>query len=300
MVPGPENLSWCVRGFPMKNDILKFKISQALRPPVIEVYPGRGFLLQAPAIRRAQDNGGACGRRGVIAGWSASSRRRLRLVLLTQGPPAGWSTWGPSFTIPGDVELVQAAASRWRLLGEKIKRSGWCMVWRVEIQNKNNRGALHYHCILYTPAGFSLQEIEARLWSMWSALLGARADLPGARKHSMDIQGNDPCQEIGAWLRYIQDHASKLKQVGEYIGRHWGVVGREYLKPVAPDVVADLSRAQYFQVVRVLQRLARPSIKAPLAPFGRRLGYRPRRGSWGRSVWFSRPDTLARVLEWVK
>ena len=299
-MPGPENLSWCVRGFPMKNDILKFKISQALRPPAIEVYPGRGFLLQAPAIRRAQDNGGAFGRRAVIAGWSASSRRRLRLVLLTQGPPAGWSTWGPSITIPGDVESLRESKKRWDLFCRQVRRAGWCMVWRVEVQTKNDRGALHYHGVLYTPAGFSLEDMKARLWSMWSGLLGSRAALPGAREYCLDIQENDIDQEVGAWLRYIQDHASKLKQAGEYIGRHWGVVGREHLTPVAPEVFADLSRAQYFQVVRVLQRLARPSFKAPLAPFGRRLGYRPRRGSWGRSVWFSRPDTLARVLEWVK
>lgn len=125
--------------------------------------------------------------------------------------------------------------------------------------------------------------------------------LPGAFDHCCDVQPDDG---RGAWKRYLQDHASKLKQgqVADMVGRHWGVIGRKRFVRSESVGLERLSDRQYYAVVRMLQRLATPQIRAKRSrcQFGRRLGRRPRRGSWGRSVWFSRPDVCQRLIAWAR
>jgi hypothetical protein len=66
---------------------------------------------------------------------------------------------------------------------------------------------------------------------------------------------------------------------------------------VAPDSVLRLSEKKFFRVMRWLQRLATPSRKASNCQFGQCLGRRVSRGSGhGSSVWFSRPETVERMI----
>lgn len=117
---------------------------------------------------------------------------------------------------------------------------------------------------------------------------------PGADRHAVKWEGRGG---EGAWLRYLQDHATKAKQeqIPESIGRHWGVIGRERFEVAVPDEVCRLEPHEYARVVRWMQRLSTPRIRARCV-FGRRLGYRTRRGSWGRSVWFTRAETVRRMV----
>lgn len=123
---------------------------------------------------------------------------------------------------------------------------------------------------------------------------------PGADVHAYDGDGGADGW-AGAWLRYLQDHASKRKQgqVGQGYGRHWGIAYRRGFVQREPDAVMRLGERAFWRFLRACQRLATPSRPADCV-FGRRLGWRVRRGSVGRSVWFSRPETIARIAEWAR
>ena len=119
----------------------------------------------------------------------------------------------------------------------------------------------------------------------------------------------------GAWLRYLQDHATKAKQeqIAEGFGRHWGVVGRSKFVELEPDQEKAFScRDSYFRFWRAYHRLTRPvmsykvrrektGVKFAGRPFGgKSLGWSSNRGIYGQSVWFSRPETVRRIMEWAE
>jgi hypothetical protein len=120
---------------------------------------------------------------------------------------------------------------------------------------------------------------------------------PWAWKYAVDIQQGGGS---GAWLRYLQDHATKAKQgqVAENMGRHWGVVGRNTFQPVEDVQEYVLSAKQYAHVIRQGGRLACPRVKDARALFGYRLGYIPHRGriGCGRAVVFSSSETYLKII----
>lgn len=254
-------------------------------------------------------------KRGVVTGWSKSSRRRMRRFMLEHVPPVGYETVGVTLTIPGPVQpddVERKIFGRWAL---QVQKRGWCAVWRLEVQK---RGARHWHVILSVPAGVHAVAICA-VW--WDALkkqgkmvfsppyttkngtieyisVSSLMALPGAYEHSCNVQADG---SRGAWLRYMQDHASKGKQdqIGVAKGRHWGVIGRKLYTRAVPVSIAELTDSEYFRFLRAYQRLCRPSFPAPCV-FGRRLGYRPTFGCRGDSVRFSRPETVRRLVDWAR
>jgi len=125
-----------------------------------------------------------------------------------------------------------------------------------------------------------------------------RAHWWGADRYAVDVQ----CEggNRGKWRRYMQDHASKAKQeqIPEGFGRHWGVIGRKRFVGVFPAAVDQLSKTGYYAFLRAFQRLCTPSFPAPCV-FGRRLGSRIRRGKWGKSVWYTNPETVKRLASWA-
>ena len=254
-------------------------------------------------------------RRGEITGWSKSSRRRMRRFMLENVPPAGFVTVGVTLTIPGPVQPDSVERDIFKRWAREVQCRGWCAVWRLEVQN---RGARHWHVVLSVPAGVHAVAICALWWDClkkqgeivfsppYSTKNGAREytsvsslmALPGAYEHSCDVQSNG---SRGAWLRYMQDHASKGKQaqIGVSKGRHWGIVGRALYSLAAPVSTAELSDSEYFRFLRAYQRLCRPSFPAACV-FGRRLGWRPAFGCRGESVRFSRPETVRRLVDWSR
>ena len=284
-------------------------------------------------------------KRGDVKGWSTASRKRMRDFLLTHEPVDGLQSFGVTLTIPGnrlaaDERTVVAPSPLEcrRLLDHFAKnyvvRNGCGMVWRLEIQK---RGVAHWHCILAAPRGAehkgermaidcavrmwwldALRQLGkhrfAQTWKGREVIVGPcyHGQIPGADRKAVDVQGDGG---RGAWLRYLQDHATKAKQeqIAEGFGRHWGVVGRTKFAEQQPDgEMVFSSRESYFRFWRAYHRLTRPVMsyrirrettggKFSSRPFdGRSLGWSSNRGIYGTSVWFSRPDVVAQLHRWAE
>jgi hypothetical protein len=253
------------------------------------------------------------GKRRAIVQWSAASRRRLRLALLTLTGPEGWPTIGLTFTVPGPELPHGESRELWRTYCRDVDRAKLAMIWRVEVQQ---RGALHWHAI-GTGEGepglvaYRFEEtwrdvvnglgVVEHTRPDWKYIVQARRmGLPGADKHAFHANiGGDA--ERGAWLRYLQDHASKAKQeqVPESIGRHWGIVGRSRWRKATPAGRIDLPPRAWARYLRAIQRMATPSKRDDSKPFGRVLLSRNRRGRYGRSVWFGNPETHRKIAAWA-
>jgi hypothetical protein len=272
----------------------------------IQYFADRGVVLSAPrSTMRSSGKSEVRGdKRGIISGWSVGSRRRMREAMIHLAAPDGWCELGVTCTVPGPI----MSAADWRLLWGRfrkgLERSGWCAVWRLELQQ---RGQPHLHLRL---AMASKHPADVAL--MWLAALRgcpavphpvdgklvSRSDLPGAHDYSCDVQDGGG---RGSWLRYLQDHASKSKQAQllEWVGfRHWGFVNKGVWARVEASTESHLEGRRYYRILRVLQRLATPSVPAACV-FGRRLGWRPRFGIGGAAVRFMRVDTVRRVEEWA-
>ena len=292
----------------------------------VEFYPG-GCVFDAGGLcGNPMRRGG--GRRGPIEGWSVASRRRLRVALLTLQPPKSFKAYGFTGTIPGPNVEAREAAAMWAEFSKRLRVAGMGMVWRVEIQK---RGALHWHAVIHAPdrvplimasphkrGGWESVMVRPGAWLVeeWARAIStlgpavsdqgiavkSRMALPGAEKHAAFVDNADWGTSRGAWLRYLQDHASKFKQgqVPERIGRHWGVVGRSIYTVRRPDRVESLTHGQYSAVRRAYERMATPRVRDASSVFGCRLGSRCRRGRIGRAVCFVRPETVERLVEWAR
>jgi hypothetical protein len=236
---------------------------------------------------------------------------RLRRTLLELLPPKDWSEWAVTLTVPGPVVTPERYRKMWAVFGLLVVKKGWAAIWRAEVQA---RGALHWHVVLHLPPCDDPGEIT----KLWHTLLDrpehvihrakvtpdnpdpdieeydCRLDLPGARRFSAHVEQSDGSEK---WWRYLCDHTSKTKQeqIGEGIGRHWGIIGRKRYTFAHPDL-QRVSDGVFYRVLRALQRLSTTAHKEPKAPFGRKLGQRMKRGHGGRSVWFTSPDLVKRLI----
>ena len=282
------------------------------------------------------------GIRGKIVGFSAASARRMRTFLVKHQAPPGWITIGATFTIPGQPEPdFRDSCKLWRnFCRDFIHYRGWGMVWRVE---KQTRGVLHWHALLIVPphrfedTGIEIAEeknlalLRHEVSSGWLRFVdtidhgkpveghlknGAgdwvrvdrRSSWPGAVESACKLSGIDG---KGGWMRYLQDDVTKHKsdQVPEYVGKHWGIIGRTNFV-LSPCEHFDYDLKVERKQKRCLQRLAtrtfprRDGKGKPLCVFGRSLGFRPRRGDRGDSVWFHNRECDAeskrRLLDWAR
>lgn len=305
------------------------------RQGYVSYYQGKGVKITAPTCRVAAGPEHP-GKRGKIGGWSKASRRRMRMELLTSKGPPGAKDFGVTLTIPGPVVSNEQQKFIFECFCRELAKRKVCALWRVEIQE---RRALHWHLIAWSYSLLPMHArrkkdnydvefaavIEKEWWSAVDRLgpvdtdkpwrldpsdetepwklngvtLSTRMMLIGAKEHAVHIK--DGTDEKGAWLRYLQDHASKLKQdqIPENIGRHWGHINRSMIDTLFPNDSISMPERKYFKFLRAYQRLCTPSIPSPDSPFGRRLGYRPSRGTRGTSVWFSKVDTVRRLAEWA-
>jgi hypothetical protein len=199
----------------------------------------------------------------------------------------------------------------WEDFARRAQKREWAGIWRAEVQA---RGALHWHVVLHLPPG----EDPAAPVELWHLILDrpevvammrkpteddpepdvdiyeSRLECPGAVKYSAKVDVSDGSER---WWRYLCDHTSKTKQeqIGEGIGRHWGMIGRKLYGMRHPDV-QRVSDPVFFRILRALQRLSTTAHKEPKAPFGRKLGKRMRRGHGGQSVWFTSPGLVKRLI----
>jgi hypothetical protein len=242
---------------------------------------------------------------------------RLRRALLSLEPPPASQEWALTLTVPGPVVKPEVYKAMWHTFAVYAQRKGWAAIWRAEVQQ---RGALHWHVVLHLPPVSEPCE-AVEMWHRVLSLSGpvgilrkpdeydpcpdptdganydvydSRIECPGAVRYSARADASDGSER---WWRYLCDHTSKNKQeqIGEGIGRHWGIIGRKRYSFQHPDV-QNVSDGVFFRVLRALQRLSTTAHKEPKAPFGRKLGPRMKRGHGGRSVWFTSPDLVKRLI----
>lgn len=263
-------------------------------------------------------------KRGKINGWSYASRRRMREWMLDHDAPAGWTTYGLTVTIPGPELPLPEAAKMWAHFSRNwIQKAGMAMVWRLEIQKRKQP---HWHALVCAPSAEESLKIK-RMAEAAIDWLGpvpcpytrqlldtptktnrtvtvnwcdTRMALDGALAHAVrvDTNGGD-----GRWLRYLQDHATKRKQdqIAD-CGRQWGVVGRAHFVKAKPLARYECTDQEFVLVMRFMRKLFRPCIKTE-GVWGWKHGYKSRRGSRGRCVWFTeetKRQAVVRYLEFLR
>jgi hypothetical protein len=252
-------------------------------------------------------------KRGKIKGWSYASRRRMREWMLDHQAADGWTMYGLTVTIPGPEISLSEASKMWAHFSRNhIQPAGFGMVWRLEIQKRKQP---HWHALVCAPDADSLKRIKHMAedsidWlgpldgvqiiegknSTTTTTINSRMGWPGAGAHAVrvEVDGGD-----GRWLRYLQDHASKRKQdqVAE-CGRQWGVVGRVHFVKAKPLARYDCTDEEFTKVMRFMRKLFRPCIKTE-GVWGWKHGYKSRRGSRGRSVWFTEETKRQAVMRYL-
>jgi hypothetical protein len=248
---------------------------------------------------------------GDIVGWSTESRRRLRRYLMDYQAPNNWQTYSLTLTVPGPVLEPKQYKEMWEVFRKRVSKKPLLMVWRAEVQK---RKAIHWHCVLSLPKDRNKMTIIDKWWDVITELgtlenyetknmivshADSRMCLFGAMEHSVDIQEE---RENDTWWRYLADHTSKSKQeqVGENIGRHWGVIGRVHAVPTISDEVCQISDTNFFRLHRLLRRMSTPRIKDERDPFGYRLGWAPTISKFGRSDRFGRGQAVKRLIGWIQ
>jgi len=109
-------------------------------------------------------------------------------------------------------------------------------------------------------------------------------------------------EKSGAWLRYLQDHATKAKQaqiLKPGAGRHWGKIQAKGFVVSAPTGRVDFGddHKAMGRFLRQLDRLRSPRCRAAKHDGKRR--YSVRSSRTGGRVYFSRPETVKRLAEWA-
>jgi hypothetical protein len=224
--------------------------------------------------------------------------------------PEGWYNYSLTLTVPGPVLTPKEYKKLFDRFGLRLFKLKALAVWRCEVQK---RGALHWHLVVSLQSA-SNAALVYELW--WSCIdeLGAfenhvnsdgdvisgtsRMALNGSHGRSVKLEaerGGD------CWWRYLCDHASKSKQeqVGENIGRHWGVIGRKWAVPAFSEVACRLTDRQAVLLDRFLRRLRTPRVKEERSPFGYRLGWSPKMSRFGRSDYFGHQQAVKRYLEHI-
>lgn len=311
---------------PVKNESLTKNSKNKLthrQTHAIEFYPN-GFELQAPAKGGNPNIDKMDKKRGKIKGWSAASRRRFREFLLKHSIPNDLTLYALTLTIPGPViSDVLLAKSMFENFCRRIKRRELPMIWRVEIQK---RGQLHWHCML--GANLTIHEIKTMWlhsldsvgrigylttkWVKECKHLPLEGDFEETEKGLMIVCYLSKCvgaYDVGpkvdliedktqGWIRYLHDHTTKRKQeqIPENIGKHWDIITRKKFIEQPPQLISGLTLKEYSRVMRWFSRLCTPYIRDSSALFGRRRGFYWRRGKSGKSVFFSDPATLQRMV----
>ena len=112
-----------------------------------------------------------------------------------------------------------------------------------------------------------------------------------------------PTQEYGNWLRYITNHALKVKQkqVHSFNMKHWGKINKKAFEPDAGERTI-LDDNLFFQICRWMARLQTPIFKQkqPGHLFNRRKGRKNKHiGKSGLYNFFANPETMQRMLDLV-
>lgn len=201
-------------------------------------------------------------RRGVVQGFSAASRRRLRLRLMEIDwgrLDAMWVTltyhkeWDDSWTgWKRDLGVFRKRLARSSMAAEGI-------IWRMEFQK---RGAPHFHLVLGYAHGLGPDRAQLRGWvrDNWAEVIG-ESDNEALLEHGTDVVTVQVLPEqggMGKLMGYLLKEMSKKHQagVGTATGRVWGVSGNW---PVRELGTVSLTEAGYFELARRIAERCGPN-----------------------------------------
>lgn len=216
--------------------------------------------------------------RGEITGFSADSRRRLRMALLTMGLAEPFRTFGLTVTVPWPNEwlathedlAMEEFRQVWHRFAVSIRRAlpDCAIIYRVELQQ---RRAPHVHGMIYVPERRIAQDTSTPAcgvplgdpppsWLLAACLVAwfrAVTDLHGGSfvgfaRHGVMVEA---IPDHGAMLRYMSDHASKLKQAQlGYKGKQWGFVNRPIMAKTEGFALPFPSEHARYVFLRLLRR----------------------------------------------
>lgn len=189
--------------------------------------------------KRAGGSGGVGGPRGTIDGASRDSERRLRRFLLEYEPRGAqeMECWAVTLTLRHHLS-AEIWRHCWAVWSQQARRSGWPVVWRVELQR---RGVPHLHLVTWGPESMceAMREKWLKVWGI--------AHDPDHCAYAVDWRSAN-----GGWFGYVALHQAKHSEQGAgWQGRHWGVLNKELFVP-RETMVHVLTPTQYQYVRRFL------------------------------------------------
>lgn len=168
--------------------------------------------------------------RGKITTFSARSSMRMREFLMTHEVPKH-SPYGITLT-----DRADSGADDFRryldLLGKRVKRLGWAIVWRIELHATGKKcGLPHLHGTFWAPNDLAPKDVRRWLVDTWLEIIGRTGDL-ACRRHAVRCK---PLEGAG-WFAYQAAHDTKHKeeQLG-WQGKQWGVINRDAFRKIVPD-----------------------------------------------------------------
>jgi hypothetical protein len=194
------------------------------------------------------------GRRGEVYGFSSSSRRRMRAMLLTLDLSGRTEankraklamtyfvtlTYGRKY--PQDWERFKRDIDTFRKRLDRKMPPGWSAIWKLEYQQ---RGAPHYHILLFLPQKLSSEWLRRFVRSSWVAIASTgygytkkyvrkmRAVVDSGGVVPVYQKENQPGRLLSYLLKYMSKETDRMiDSDGVYIqtGRSWGVWNKENL-----------------------------------------------------------------------
>jgi len=233
------------------------------------------------------------GKRGVITGFSAGSRRRMQRKM------AALDAKALLVKLPLEAGLTYhympvGGPTRWKrhrdLLTRRIMRA--CpdafLFWRLEFQTVRDPdgpycGVPHYHLLIFNVS--AIPNVELSRW--WYEIAGQTEAHRRAGTHISRVRNRFHARA------YVSKYVSKVGDLpeGTRVGRIWGIDGKSnYDRSTSPRLVS-VSRDHFYRMRRCLAR----KIRSDQRSVGRKYLYRMR-GDGGLSA-FLRADLGARLLE---
>jgi hypothetical protein len=245
------------------------------RPPILKIWSD-GARADIPAIPDLNPNRYSRGlmgkpqtesKRGNVTKFSDKSRRRLlrdiAKIKLSE------ITYTSVLSLPGvaeefylNHEFVKKCFERFmRRLASQKRFFGVSGYWKREVQD---RGALHYHFLIYGLHNIALKE-EFRSWLVktWNELMCAGID-PIKKEHHRWLHAKDKnFQEVRNMSGYFSKYISKdVDDDAALAGRWWGSFNKSKL-PYAEEMHSELSMKAAVLIHRAARKLRK--IKANTA-----------------------------------
>lgn len=200
---------------------------------------------------------------GDIGGFSAASRKRLRMTLAAARHVNGGMPFGVTLTIPGRVLTPDETRKLWHgFVANHLKAAfGDCLViWRVELQSKRKQA--HWHCVVWVDCKDSAHGLARCLdiAEHWRRLVTKKCGpfsertAMGFETHGVDVKSLSGASATGI-IGYLCDHTSKHKQAQlGWRGRQWGVVNKDKMAATT-EVFGEVTDRVHTLAARQYRRL---------------------------------------------